>query len=353
MADIINTQIFDKSNQEEVLNQVAEDLIDIEMQIPAGGMHFSTYEKGKIENIGIITNFTDPIRVEKQGEFRPSAIGIDSKGSYVINAAVPYTEAVENTRFPCGDYTLTVGNQYNLNIGAGGGTISTLGNLKIGSNARTIITSKEELNISSAGNINVKSSTNISLESIGTFNLIAENQVVVDSNLGVSKNAIINGCAFIDGETYVNHITCPAEVQYTGGGIGSFAQLMPSGGATGNNMIGYADVSFIRKLLMTPVVDTKGGIHYYSWFLAPEYVPVFALPSDNIPLASSIGNNVGKNPEYSIFVYPHEHPFNNIPLTFTDGNGGLRDKATILNQGDLGLASNIENGYKSIGKTLS
>ena len=77
------------------------------------------------------------------------------------------------------------------------------------------------------------------------------------------------------------------------------------------------------------------------------------LSDGGTAVASSAGNGGSpKNPEFSVFVYPHQHPFNNIPLTFTNGNESLRSKAAILNSGNVGTAANIEHGYKSIGKTL-
>lgn len=359
IKDVTNTQEFDKSNQDEVINQVAEDLIPIESNIKAGGTQIISYEKDKQEHIGAITNMYPPIRKDVQGEFRPKAVLIEEKGSYIKNEPVSYTEEVENTRFPCGTYSIAVGNKYDLSVGAGGINISTAGNTKIGSNARMNVVAVEELNMSSGnGNINLRANHNISLKS-DSMNLECPNQVVVNSNLGVSKNAIINGCAFVDGEVYLHHVTCPAEVQYTGGGTGAFGQLMtgagPAGsekGGGGTTVIGYADVSFIKDLLTRPLTDSRGDVHRYSWS-GPDKVPVLVLSEGGTPLASTAGNGGSRaNPTYSVYVYPHQHPFNNIPLTFTDGNESLRSKAASLNGGELGKASPIEHGYKSIGKTL-
>ena len=353
IKDVKNTQKFEKSNQGEILNKVAEDLIPIESNIKAGGNQIISYEKDKQENIGAAINIFPSIRKDTQGEFRPKSVLIESKGSYVKNEPVSYTEEVENTRFPCGTYSLTVGNKYDVNVGAGGMNISTLGNARIGSNARMNIVAVEELNMSSGnGNINMRADHNISLKS-DSMNLECPNQVVVNSNLGVSKNAIINGCAFIDGEVYVNHITCPAEVQYTGGGIGAFGQLMTASGPTGSDkgsggttVIAYADVSYIKDLY------NSIGASKAPW-TGPDKVPVLILSEGGTGLASSAGNGGSKsNPTYSIFVYPHKHPFNNIPLTFTDGNESLRNAASVLNKGDLKTASPIQHGYKTIGATL-
>jgi hypothetical protein len=180
------------------------------------------------------------------------------------------------------------------------------------------------------------------------MNLECPNQVVVNSNLGVSKNTIINGCAFIDGEVYLNHITCPAEVQYTGGGIGSFGQFMTTAGVNGDlkggsgtTVIAYADVSYIKSLYNSIQANK-------SPWTGPDKVPVLVLSDGGTNLASSAGNGgTYSNPEYSIYVLPHEHPFNNIPLTFTTGNEQMRARASVLNSGVIGTASPIQHGYKT------
>lgn len=335
VGDIKNTQAIDTSNQDEILEQVCEDLLEIEENIPKGGTHIVSYEKGKYEHIGVITNNTPPIRVDRQGKFRPKCIGIDSKGTFTINTAVPYSEAVENSRFPCGDYTLVVGNQFNTKIGAGGYNLTTLGNSIIASDARTTISSKEDLNISSASTVTIKSASCLDLEG-DTMVLSTPDQVVVDATLGVAKNVIVNGSAMIDGELFVNHITAPAEVQYTGGGIGSFGQFMPSKGSIGNNVIGYADVSYIKKLLLD---------HGIPWTL-PDKVPVLIFPDEDTPMASTIGITSGRNRENSIFIYPHEHPFRNIPLVFANGNESMRTLASDMNSGKVVTAGQIQHGYK-------
>ena len=264
------------------------------------------------------------------------------------HSPVSYTEEIENSKFPCGTYSLNVANKYDLTVGAGGANISTAGNMRMGSSGRTIVSATEEMNIASGnGNVNIRAAHNISLKS-DSLNLECPNQVVVNANLGVAKNAVINGCAFIDGETYVNHITCPAEVQYTGGGIGSFGQLMTSTGVNGDQkggggtaIIAYADVSYIKDLY-----DSIGAPKS-PWTEAAQ-VPVLVLSDSGTSVASNAGNGGShSNPEYSVFVLPHEHPFNNIPLSFTTGNEEMRARASILNSGAIGTASPIQHGYKT------
>jgi hypothetical protein len=347
---IFNSQKQNKADQPKILKKVVEDLIETEQQIKAGGNQIISYEKDKQENIGAIVNTFPALRKDQFGQFKPQMIAIEGKGAFVKQQPVPYIEAVENSRFPCGNYSVVVGNKYDLSVGAGGITFGTVGNSNITSGGRTIIAAAEEMNVCTGGNNNVRAGANLSLEG-DSVTIKGSNQVVVDSSLGVAKNAIISGCAFVDGELYVHHITCPAEVQYTGGGLGSFGQLMTGAGADGANkgaggttVIGYADMSYIKKLY------NSIGASKAPWSL-PDKVPVLILSEGGTDLASSAGNGgVKKNPEYSVFVYPHQHPFNNVPISFTTGNEQMREAAVGLNTGEAGTAKPISHGYKTPGQ---
>jgi len=341
------TQPASKDSQAEVLKNVAEKTMEVEMQIPAGGSYMIHYEKNKYEHIGLSTNVTPSTRTHT-AKFKPKAVEIDSNGTFQRQEQVQYVEEIENTRFPCGFYNVEVGNRYNLTVGAGGIGIKTAGGFKMGGDGRGVITAGAELYMSSQGNINIASNDNISLKG-KSLTLETPNQVLVNCNLGVNKNMIVNGGAFIDGEVFLNHISCPAEVQYTGGGIGSYGQLMVGAGANGDikgnggggAIIAYADVSYIKNLY------NSIGAPKAPWTEADK-VPVLVLPDGSIGLASSVGNTAASNPEFSVFVYPHEHPFNNIPLSFTTGNNKNRDNAAAMNSGStLIKAKPISHGYKT------
>ena len=112
MPAVKNTQKVDKSNQGDILKKVAEDLIPIEQSIKAGGNQIISYEKDRRETIGPVVNSFAAHRIDTAGEFRPKAVTIEGKGSFVKNETVPYIETVENSRFPCGTYSVNVTNKY-------------------------------------------------------------------------------------------------------------------------------------------------------------------------------------------------------------------------------------------------
>ena len=352
MPDVKIVQPDDKSKQNDVLKHVSEQLIDIEMQMPPGGSQIINWEKNRVENVGLYTNLTPAYR-KHTAAFRPKTVQIDGKGSFTKQEPVQYVEEIENSRFPCGTYSLNVGNKYTVDTGAGGISIKTVGNLKINSDARTVITGTAELYMSSQGNINLASSDNVSIVG-NSLKLQGSNQVYIDCNLGVKSNLLVNGGAFVDGEVFLNHISCPAEIQYTGGGIGSYGQFMVNAGVNGDikggggsAVIAWADVSYIKTLLETPISDSDGDWHRYNWS-GPDKIPVLVLSNGGTDLNSTAGNGgVKSNPPYSVFVYPHEHPFNNIPLTFTTSNEKTRNMASKMNSGGAINASPIAHGYKT------
>ena len=154
-SHILNVQKTSKANHAEVLTKVAEDLIPIESSIKAGGNQIISYEKDKHESVGSVVNTFPHIRKDTSGEFRPKIISIEGKGSFVNYSPVSYTEEVENSRFPCGTYSLNVGNKYDLSVGAGGANISTVGNMRVGSGAFDVQIEDDYVWYNAFGNIEV------------------------------------------------------------------------------------------------------------------------------------------------------------------------------------------------------
>ena len=97
MADVKITQPSDKSNQTDVLKKVAEDVMEVEMQMPAGGNQIINWEKNRIETVGLYTNLTPATR-KHTAAFRPKTVQIEGKGSYTKQEPVQYVEEIENSR---------------------------------------------------------------------------------------------------------------------------------------------------------------------------------------------------------------------------------------------------------------
>ena len=111
-------------------------------------------------------------------------------------------------------------------------------------------------------------------------------QILLGSSVGIHGNAVVRGGMHVEGETYIHHMTAPAEVQETIDTV----------------LYGKFNTNEPRKLWIgEAMIPYPGGIYW---------APVTAMP----------WNNLIKN-------YPHSHHFNNLPLTLMDSNKGVRLQA--------------------------
>lgn len=293
-ADSLSTQDGEweqdstKAQLPEIEREVAKNLIEFEKNMGEGGSEIKHIVKDRIERVGIVNNDRVNVRVDPIGRSSVQSINIDPNGAYTKCAPHPHVEAVGNdTRFPCGSDTLSVGNKWNVIVGAGGISITTPGTCRIGSNLTTI-TGNYELNLISQGNINIQGGGKVSLGSptdTGSITSLEHPvQVTVNSGLGVKTNAIIGGSAYVDGELFVNHITAPVEIQETESAQ-VYGELVPG------LIIGY--------------VTTDTGTY-----------PVISVATPQ-----------------TVKTYTHSHAFKNIPLNLMSGNKTMRNVAAVLNEG--------------------
>ena len=106
-------------------------------------------------------------------------------------------------------------NRFNVVAGAGGIDLSSLGKFNIqGTNVD--IRADAMINIGGVGSF-IDIDGDVATISGNAIQLKNKEggQVVVDSTLGVSKNVIIGGGAYVEGELFVNHVTAPIEYQIT------------------------------------------------------------------------------------------------------------------------------------------
>ena len=258
-------------------------LIDIEKCMGLGGSEIVHITKDKVENIGMVMNDYGSIRIDNIGKMYNAEMKISTNGTY--SKAIPSSliEYVNVPSLPGGTYTLNVCNQFNILVGAGGINIKSYGTANLAGTITNV--SGEQVNIGSDKDINIESNgrLNISAE-ILTLRQKNRKQVLVDSTLGVSNNLIIGGSAYIEGETYLQHVTAPCEYQVT------------------EEQVGFAGA------LDTPITagetDPGGpGPHTHT----------FKITVPNC-----------------IKVYSHSHIFKNLPLTLTTGPAIVRECANNL-----------------------
>jgi len=244
----------------------------IESELGEGGNSITQIAKHKTETVGLIINNRQSVRTIKNGRAEISGVKVEPNGTYPKYKAYQHVEPVDQRPFVCGTSSTTA-SRYTILVGSGGIEIKTIGVLNLSSEITTIV-GNGELNLSSQHSVNIRGKCIvIGSSEDGEDNAVVirnSDQVVIDSNLGVSRNIIVGGGATIEGNLCVRSVSAPVEIQET--------ELTEVYGETvTGQIIGYC-----------------------------AGVPV---------LGSGIPN--------TILVYQHSHPFKNLPLKLHESIIGI------------------------------
>lgn len=264
----VNTE---KTNLAEKMVDIQESLTTIEQNLGNGGDDITTVKRHSIETVGAIINNYPSFRYDNEGRSCATEIGVSRTSVFKHFGALPLVEDVDNaSNFPCGTKTLTVGNKYNVLVGSGGVQIKTSGPAIF--SGTTVKVAGSQVNVTSEGGTIISSSSFVDIFSNNVM-VRSPRQILLDSGVGISNNLIVGGSTLIEGETYVNHISAPLEVQRT------------------------HNTKVLGKLVagaLIGVLDSNTGY-------------VYAIATDN-----------------SVELPPHSHHFNNIPLTLYSSNAQVR-----------------------------
>lgn len=285
--------------------KMIEDLFEIEKNLGHGGSEFIEIAKHKSETIGLVMNDFDSVRVDPIGKIYRDKLVIHPQGVLNSQAATPLIEYVHVDDLPGGSYTMNVCNRWNVLVGSGGIDIKTTGPVNV--SGSIVNMAGDQVNISSANEVNIDGGRRLSLEAdIVTIKQRDRDQVLVDSNLGVSQNVIIGGGAHVEGELTVNHITAPAEIQETDPVV-IFGQLL-------------AGLKFKCHL--------NGGTHVDAADSSDNHPNWANCTITVIPGPTDEGSNHNK-----VRMYPHTHHFKNVPLNLKTDNDNVRKDAMDNNAG--------------------
>lgn len=297
------------ANINELETKQAEKMLEFETKFGTGGDDISEITRHKTDIIGAAFNDAPSVRVDAIGRSNFNEVLISGKGAFASRKPSSLVERVANDgKFPCGNYTLVVGNTFCINSGAGGIKLMTTGCTDV-YGSQVVVAGSNELLLSSGGDINVTSNGKFSVTAdIITFRQSSGKQVAIDGSLGVKNNLIVAGGAYIEGELCVNHITAPVEIQET-----ESTQLFGTT-ATGK-IIGH-----------TP--DGQGG-----------WIPCFG---GIVALSAAADQDCVVNVN-------HSHNFKNLPLTLKQNNEGVRNAAAAMNKGSNQVAASpVRNGMKTL-----
>ena len=203
----------EKDNIQTIIENNLKNLTETELELGLGGSEIIEVTKHKLETIGVVMNDFGSIRMDAIGKLTPSDVSISNNATYLNKKGTPLIEYVHVQDLPGGNYTLNVCNRYNVMVGAGGLHMKSYGPVDISGSITNI--AGEQVNIGSDNEINIDADVvNISGEILRLRNK-NQRQVLVDSSLGVNKNVVIGGGLYVEGETYLQHVTAPREYQIT------------------------------------------------------------------------------------------------------------------------------------------
>jgi len=274
----------DVLNMEEQVLEAQSILTEIEGRMGDGGDEHLITKRNKFETVGAVFNDYPSVKIDEKGRSQPFEMLVSDTGTYKNHDAIPILEEVDNSsNFPCGNDTKIIGNSYKRNVGSGGISMKTSGTYEMGG---TILRGGfKQIILNSSHGIHIGSENGVEIQSLKTITLRTARQVYVESSLGVKNNLIVGGGLSVEGETYLQHVTAPLEVQQTENTVvqGKFSTSLP-----------------LTLRIGTAVVPGIG------------LCPVFAEPLDNL-----------------ITIYPHSHHFNNLPLNLMASNKDVRKEAHV------------------------
>jgi len=276
--------------KEDIVKLQKQKLTDLELKAFGDGPNVGGSEqhfafRDKIEMIGSAVNDFPSIRFDDKGRSTPGRVLVGKNaGAYVDIESVPHVEEVNNSNFPVGNYSLHATNKYNINVGSGGVDIKTTGPVEIG--ATTYKLGAHKVTINASKGVHIGSENFVELTSLKNISLRSNKQIYIEPGLGVKNNLVVGGGTYIQGETYLHHVTAPAELQQT------------------------QETRVFAKLLK--------GLKFRADIRMPGILP----DVDNARITLKADSN-----ENFIELEPHSHHFLNLPLRLTPTGDNVRDMA--------------------------
>jgi hypothetical protein len=212
----ITTKIRD--NQKKITD------LELEAKFGNGGDDIEMLTGNRITTVGTVFNDMESFRVDPIGKIRDEGAWIGKTGTYVSMAPCPLVEYVDVDSVPGGDWDVTVGNKYVLNVGSKGIRIKTTGPLDLYGTIMNI--SAEALNLVGKHEVLIGSDSRVEIRG-NIINLKPDKGmregVLIDGQLGVRNNLKVVGGAHIEGELSYLHSTTPFEWYLTEIGYGPVA----------------------------------------------------------------------------------------------------------------------------------
>ena len=285
-------------NFEQLLRTITGQLAPIESELGLGGSEIINTTKHKVESIGLVTNDFPSIRIDPVGKMYRSEMVVHKQGVFANQTPTPLIENVHVDDLPGGTYSLNVANRWNVQVGAGGVSIKTIGRVDLSGTQMNI--AGDQINMGSENEVNIDGGKRLSMVA-DIINIRQRNrgQVLVDSNLGVSQNVVIGGGLHVEGELSCQHITAPVEIHETEKAR-IYSKLLK-------------DLRFTCNILGGSHSDNVAGDRHVSWRNA-----TITLVADS-------------NDDH-VIDYGHSHLFKNAAMHLMESNDLVRETGKDCNE---------------------
>lgn len=336
--------------EKEKIKQMYEDaggeLAAIDEALGDGGNHMVEVTRNMVINVGGALNTMSDVRVDKKGKKVTTGITVGEERTYQTQGESPLFEKVHVDNLKGGQFTVIAGNGANFVVGSRGLNFDCFGSTKISGScvkiggSQVIISSKNEVSISSECRLALEGKA-VSLKS-------GSGQVMMENNIGVTGNMIVGGGAHIEGELCVNHVTAPMELQLTE------PAPMLQGEVNGEKRLklGFLpEGQSIKLVLQTDTVITGfifNGVTGNATM--PAGTKFDCVVTADTPIWTQ--GQSGKPDKGTLFIYPHNHVFRNLPLTLVGSNKDVRATGTQMNDMTPVPPGKPQNGKKGPEGTL-
>lgn len=318
----------------------------------SGGDQIIEVHKNKIETVGLVMNDSMSFRIDPVGKLRVESVFVAPEGLYPSGKPSPHIESVDVAEVPGGNYILTAANKLKFVVGAKGINIKTFGPLDM--YGGIVNFAGEQLNISSQNEINIDAGEKLLIRGRKvTFVSKDHEPVLIESPLHVSRNTIIGGGLYIDGEVGLRHISTLREIGVTTGPTAANAApppLVPGESFTFEFGNDNGD-EFYANQLADRINSFGGTAEAVATYENGQEIwsTQYTLPLDGLSLdllaainpglpGVSTGEEAGSTPDLAgivsaiamlaaqvAFLLSHVHLYDRIPTTFFDSVEDMRN----------------------------
>jgi hypothetical protein len=181
-----------------------------------GGDQSIEITKDYYMRVGAVSNDFPAVRVDPIGGIVFAGVVQGDNGASSIYKQTNLVEYTGNdSNFPCGNYTISCGNKFNIDAGTGGIILRTTGVSEI-AGVTTKVSGLHLVELTTAGSMSIDAGKSLTITAdILSLRQSKSKQIALGGSVGVENNITVGGSAIVNGELYLQHVTAPAEIQTT------------------------------------------------------------------------------------------------------------------------------------------